>query len=105
MIRSKLAALVSAAVMAVAGQAFAITGDWIPDNDHPFVGLIAFYGSDGEFIWRCSGSLISPTVVLDGRALCRHGGRRDHGAHLVSAERRGQLRSSDTARPCDRLSR
>ena len=35
MIRSKLAALVSAAVMAVAGQAFAITGDWIPDSDGP----------------------------------------------------------------------
>ena len=64
MIRSKLASLAFAALMSVGGQAFAITGDWIPDNDHPFVGLIAFYGSDGEFIWRCSGALISPTVFL-----------------------------------------
>jgi len=58
------ASLAFAALMSVGGQAFAITGDWIPDNDHPFVGLIAFYGSDGEFIWRCSGALISPTVFL-----------------------------------------
>jgi len=64
MARSKLASLVFASLISVAGQAFAITGDWIPDNEHPYVGLIAFYGSDGEFIWRCSGSLISPTVVL-----------------------------------------
>jgi Trypsin len=44
--------------------AAAITGNWVEDNEHPFVGLVVFYNSDGEFIWRCSGSLISPTKLL-----------------------------------------
>ena len=42
----------------------AITGTWVDDNEHPFVGLIAFYDTNGEFVWRCSGSLISPTKFL-----------------------------------------
>lgn len=32
--------------------------------EHPFVGLLAFYNADGEFVWRCTGSLLSPTLVL-----------------------------------------
>ena len=42
----------------------AITGNWVDDNEHPFVGLVVFYEAEGEFIWRCSGSLISPTEFL-----------------------------------------
>src|SRR5215211_3907990 len=41
-----------------------ITGNWVEDFEHPFVGLAVFYDADGEFLWRCSGSLISPTVFL-----------------------------------------
>ena len=42
--------------------ALAITNG-IPDgNQHPYVGLLIF--TDGESYWRCSGSLLSPTVVL-----------------------------------------
>jgi hypothetical protein len=44
--------------------AYAITGSYVEDNEHPFVGLVVFYNADGEFIWRCSGSLISPTKFL-----------------------------------------
>jgi hypothetical protein len=45
--------------------AMAITGtNWVDDNEHPFVGLIVFYDANGEFIGRCSGSLISPTVFV-----------------------------------------
>ena len=62
--RSKLVSIVCAAVLSAAGQALAITGDWIPDDEHPFVGLAVFYDGNGDFIWRCSGSLISPTVFL-----------------------------------------
>ena len=29
---------------------------------HPFVGLAVFYDANGEFLWRCSGTLVSPTV-------------------------------------------
>lgn len=42
----------------------AITGNWVVDNEHPFVGLVVFYDANGEFAWRCSGALISPTKFL-----------------------------------------
>ena len=44
--------------------AYAIGGDYVEDFEHPYVGLVAFYDADGEFIWRCSGALLSPTVFL-----------------------------------------
>ena len=56
--------LVSAALAAVTVPSFAITNDWVPDNEHPFVGLVVFYDAAGEFSHRCSGSLISPTKLL-----------------------------------------
>jgi len=55
-------ALVALAV--VVSPVFAITGNWVEDNEHPFVGLVVFYDASGEFIWRCSGSLISATKFL-----------------------------------------
>jgi hypothetical protein len=51
------------AVMAVMPAA-AITKNFRPDDEHPFVGLIAFYDSDWVFLQRCTGELLSPTVVL-----------------------------------------
>jgi hypothetical protein len=40
-------------ILAVAvGPVYAITGDWVKDNEHPFVGLVVFYDENGEFIWR-----------------------------------------------------
>ena len=57
-------AFVLAALAAVVTPVFAITGNWVEDNEHPYVGLIVFYDVNGEFIWRCSGSLISPTKFL-----------------------------------------
>ena len=53
-----------ALVVLMTGSAFAITGNWVTDNEHPFVGLVCIYDEDGEFLWRGSGSLISPAVVL-----------------------------------------
>jgi secreted trypsin-like serine protease len=58
------AILVLVIVLSTAGIAGAITGNWVDDNEHPYVGLVAFYDASGEFIWRCSGSLISPTKFL-----------------------------------------
>ena len=52
------------ALTAFAAPAGAITGDWVEDNEHPFVGLVVFYDEDGEFVWRCTGSLLTETVFL-----------------------------------------
>lgn len=49
----------------VPGSAGAITnGQKDTQNKYPFVGLLAFYDEDGEYSHRCTGTLISPTVVL-----------------------------------------
>jgi len=58
-----MAALIGTLAIAVAPGG-AITGDWVEDNEHPFVGLVVFYDEDGEFLWRCTGSLLTPTVFL-----------------------------------------
>jgi len=50
-------------LMAVA-PASAITKNYYPDNEHTFVGLIAFYDANGDFVHRCTGELLAPTVVL-----------------------------------------
>jgi secreted trypsin-like serine protease len=55
---------VFAVLALVVSPAKAITGTWVEDFEHPYVGLIAFYDSSGEFIWRCTGSLISETEFL-----------------------------------------
>lgn len=61
---STVGGLIIAALAVIATPAFAITGNWVEDNEHPYVGLVVFYDGDGEFIWRCTGSLISPTKLL-----------------------------------------
>ncbi len=50
--------------VAIAAPAAAITNNYVEDNVHTYVGLIAFYDEAGEFAHRCSGSLLSPTVFL-----------------------------------------
>ena len=57
-------AVVMIALAAFAAPANAITGDFVEDNEHPFVGLVVFYDAEGEFVWRCTGSLLTPTVFL-----------------------------------------
>jgi hypothetical protein len=57
----------AAALAATAGcmtPALAITGNWVDDFEHPFVGLVVFYDAQGNFSHRCSGSLISPIKLL-----------------------------------------
>jgi hypothetical protein len=46
-------------VLTSAWPAGAITGNFEPDFDHEYVGLVVFYDADGEFLWRCSGSLVT----------------------------------------------
>jgi len=52
------------ALAAVVVPLTAITGNWVEDTEHPYVGLVVFYDAEGEFLWRCSGTLLSPTVFL-----------------------------------------
>jgi hypothetical protein len=51
-------------VLIAAQPAQAITGRFVDDFQHPFVGLAVFYDAEGEFIGRCSGSLLSPSLFL-----------------------------------------
>jgi hypothetical protein len=71
--RRRLALLAAAAVgtvvFATAGPAAAITGNYQKDFVHDYVGLLAFYTAPDPatgdiFSHRCSGTLISPTVMV-----------------------------------------
>ena len=52
-------------ILAVAvSPAAAITGNFVKDFEHPFVGLIVFYDENDVFLGRCSGSLLDPYNFL-----------------------------------------
>ena len=57
-----LAALVAVAVFAT--TAGAVTDGELDGEGHPYVGLMVAQTADGTPLWRCSGTLISPTVFL-----------------------------------------
>lgn len=66
-IRTWLAAgAATAALAAAALPAAAITGGTADGEGHPNVGLLLFYAEEGDTAvrYRCSGTLVSPTVVL-----------------------------------------
>ena len=47
-----------------AGSAAAITNGDLDGNGHPHVGLMVAQLADGTPLWRCSGTLVSPTLFL-----------------------------------------
>ena len=51
-------------LVASASPATAITGNYVKDFEHPYVGLLTTFDADGVFAGRCSGSLLTPTVFL-----------------------------------------
>jgi len=58
-------ALALAVIGLTASPSGAITGPNLqPDTTHTYVGLIAFYDADGNFVHRCSGTLLSDQVFL-----------------------------------------
>ena len=59
-----LLALLASVMAASVSPAGAVTGNFTEDNVHDYVGLVAFYDANGEFLWRCTGSLLNPTTVL-----------------------------------------
>ena len=67
--RFMLLAAIAGALVAFAGSAGAITGNYTDDFVHDNVGLLVFYtpstpAGEDPFSHRCSGTLISPTVVV-----------------------------------------
>jgi len=59
-----LFAALAAALTITVTPAGAITGNFTPDTTHNYVVLIAFYDASGNFLWRCSGSLLNQNTVL-----------------------------------------
>ena len=57
------AALARTLVVAIA-PAGAVTDGELDGNRHPYVGLVTFYDSEGVYLWRCSATLLSSTVLL-----------------------------------------
>jgi hypothetical protein len=58
------AVLVMVLALVVAGTVMAITHGELDGEGHPYVGLVLFYDESGEYLWRCSGTLISSRVFL-----------------------------------------
>src|SRR5215213_7724833 len=65
-LRKRVAALVSIAGIMLVGAtgAMAITNGQPDAGRHPYVGLMVALDADGVPLWRCSGSLLTPTVYL-----------------------------------------
>ena len=59
-----LLAVAASAVAVTASPAGAVTGNFTEDFEHDYVVLIAFYDENGDFLWRCSGSLLNESTVL-----------------------------------------
>jgi len=56
--------LLAAAAIALTTQAAAVTDGELDGDRHPYVGLMVAQTASGQPLWRCSGTLISPTVFL-----------------------------------------
>ncbi len=62
--RTLIVLAVFALLLTSVGMAGAVTGNPQPDGEnHPYVGLLVF-DVDGVPTWRCSGTLLTPTLVL-----------------------------------------
>ena len=65
-LRAFAAALAAASLLVAvfATPAGAITHGSLDGSDHPYVGLMTAHAATGEYLWRCSGTLISATVFV-----------------------------------------
>ena len=64
--RAKLLVLLvtMALVLSMVMPAVAITDGELDGDGHPYVGLMVAQLADGTPLWRCSGTLLSPTLFL-----------------------------------------
>jgi secreted trypsin-like serine protease len=58
-----LAAFAASAAMLVSPGS-AVTGNWQLDDEHDYVVLVTYLDENGDFLWRCSGSLLNEWTVL-----------------------------------------
>jgi trypsin len=58
-----LAAVIALAGMAVTPAA-AITNGTLDGNGHPYVGLMTAHAANGNYLWRCSGTLLNAHVFI-----------------------------------------
>jgi hypothetical protein len=64
-LRKLLALLVAVAAVAIAASpANAVLYGEPDQNAHAYVGVVRFFDEDGNYLWRCTGTLIAPKVVL-----------------------------------------
>jgi len=86
-----LFAMLGVALGGWAAPAGAITGHFQPDFQHEYVGLVAFYDQNGDFLHRCTGSLLNEWTVLtaghctDGATSARIWVLQDVGSHFDPA--------------------
>lgn len=58
-------ALLATAILGfVGGQGWAVTDGKLDGDGHPYVGLMVAQDANGNPLWRCSGTLLSPTLFL-----------------------------------------
>lgn len=64
--RKRFIGLMIAVVMLLAAvvPALAVTDGELDGDGHPYVGLMVAQDADGNPMWRCSGTLLSPTLFL-----------------------------------------
>ncbi|HKH29223.1 MAG TPA: trypsin-like serine protease [Sphingomicrobium sp.] len=53
-----------AAVAIAASPANAVLYGQPDEGEHPYVGVVRFFDADGNYLWRCTGTLIAPKVLL-----------------------------------------
>jgi hypothetical protein len=63
-VRLALAAAIGALFVGSSSDLGAIKNGVLDGNAHPYVGLVVFKDAAGAPLWRCSGTLLSPTVFL-----------------------------------------
>ena len=54
----------AALVVGASTAAHAITHGELDGEGHPYVGLMVAQDADGNPLWRCTGTLLSPTLFL-----------------------------------------
>jgi hypothetical protein len=59
-----VAAALTLALAAAVPPILAITDGELDGDRHPYVGLMVAQNADGQPMWRCSGTLLSPTLFL-----------------------------------------